>query len=347
MPSSLLKKQLHQFHNPFAKTTHQPKIPDGKTTQSLGFSVQSTGEVYNNTETQKLHIFLFAGQNAGVVFFGTDPNLSQHPRKFYVPSFAQDGGLDATNLMAAAADMKVTQNDSWVYWRVVSCGLQLKMLNVAEEDDGWWEAVRISRASNPLDYFVSGAEGVAGSTSYNHAVAHPAGQVISDIQNKSLSNENSYSTGLVRDLAKVQFNLHGQKDHHDFNELSRTMVISQNDRRQVPNTANNYYGTGTGGPLFSWDFTEGSEAARRIIDSQVDSGYDMIYIRVHCRKNSSTATENGTRLHFNCASNQEVVFSTNAKESRYMTSTSNIGAAATTHAAYRNMGRSSAHRVSP
>lgn len=64
-------RQLAVYHNPFSRATKQPKIPDGKVTESLGFQTQAVKELVPVTGGDgMLHLLMFAGQNCGLMVNG-------------------------------------------------------------------------------------------------------------------------------------------------------------------------------------------------------------------------------------------------------------------------------------
>ena len=50
-------RQLAVYHNPFSRATKQPKIPDGKVTESLGFQTQAVKELVPVTGGMECFIF--------------------------------------------------------------------------------------------------------------------------------------------------------------------------------------------------------------------------------------------------------------------------------------------------
>lgn len=327
--SENVKKQLHVFHDPFSGATAQPKIPDGKTAGSLGISTQSVREFVNKEDTDDvMHMILYAGQNSGLcVFNGEFPNNSATtpvPQTFYQMGFTDMGGPNWTNLPTGSsgtdtAKYNVDSTENYALWRVVSAGLQLKLLNAQEEDDGWFEACRVIREVNPAEYSLcckngSLDKGVDGTIAPQTALL--------SLRDQEIVNDPSYCTGLLRDLSHVQFQLNSKMDLFDWTSKRESQRLQ---------------GGGTSGTSLrdfsipdddnkTCAFRPNSSNAAEVIDNYIDEHYDMIYIRLHCRNNgSAVAGENGSRLHTNLVSNQEVYFETSERDNRYHTSTESIG----------------------
>ena len=217
------------YHNPFAQTTKQPKIPDAKCKESLGFSTRLVKElkVANLAADGVMHILLFGGQNCGMVVCGseegtawakansagiTDANALAH-------SFAS--AYEGSNKLGygtvdLATGGKLTYDDEYARWRMVSQGARFTLLNVDDEDDGWFEAVRITEPLDGNGYSLSTTDG---SLSSNNGTINPAGLLRAQ-RARSLANERSYTTGTLRSLGQHQFDLHPTGDDHDFNQTA-------------------------------------------------------------------------------------------------------------------------------
>ena len=318
MSTDEIKNQLHMVHNPFADKTNQPKIPDGKTNASLGFQTQVVDEIGNAVGKETMHLLLFPGMNGGVII-DECAQAAVTGRTYYIPGFIGSSGLDWSSIETAIDDTaakNVTGVDDYALWRVVSTGLQLKLLNPTEQDDGWWEAIRVSTELSNLDYIFTTTNN-SGDASVRGIVA-PEGLLRSGtLPNQTLANEQSYSTGLLRDLHRVQFECHGQKDFHDFIHQRDNIRIDAGARDSV---------SGSVGEAFLFP---GYDSIADVIKQFVDTSYDMVYIRLHCRPNTGTAPFLGSRLHLNCISNQEIVYDHTERESRFHTKTNTIGTGAT------------------
>lgn len=319
------RKQLEVFHDPFSTATSQPKIPDGKASESLGISLQTVGELVNAVDgsPDTMHLLLFAGQNAGLITHDESTGIGG------TQIYGYDDAGGANWLTVGIAGGNVRQNTPYGQWRVVSQGLRLSLLNAVEEDDGWFEAVRINDPIDTADYSLATVGRVALTTS-NGCVAPFLVATDTTIKTRVLANEPSYVTGLLRDLENYQFDLHGKLDHHDFIQGKSDVFIEAD-------------AIGASTPVaspFTGDFTgDGYSSLHDMINQYIDPGYDMVYIRIHSRANESANTSlNGSRLHYNMVSNQEITYQGSVRDSRYMSVSSNVGlAAAARHGTLRRM----------
>lgn len=308
--SSTVRDQLHVLHNPFAETTSQPKIPDGKSNDSLGFSTRHVSEYRNKDGTTTMEILLFAGMNAGAIIFGSDTGSN---RFYFIPGFEGSNSANWDNFVDANTDFTVKNEDRYGLWRLVSQGLQLKLLNPQEEDDGWWEAIRINEPLN-TDAHALTTTNDSGDRATNGCVAPVF--LPNTFSMANLVNDSTYSTGLLRDLHRVQFELHGRKDYHDFTVGKDDMLMDSESALSLV-------------PFEQVLFNSGHDDAFELIQQFIDESYDMILIRLHCRENGvGSEGLQGSRFHFNLISNQEIYFPQAARENRFHTKSETIGASA-------------------
>lgn len=319
--SNTLKKQLISVHDPFAGVA-QPKIPDGKCTNSLGFSSQAVTEFRNALNQDTMHMLLFAGQNASLVVQHCEQNVpgggaAIGTRNYYVLGFSDAGGCNWVGVpQNPPGDWTalLNSNEKYALHRVVSCGLQCKLLNTQDEDDGWFEAVRINEQLNPEDYKL---------TTINNSVSRTGGgcvapvNLLNELTSREIVNDPSYATGTLRDLQSCQFNLHGRLDFHDFHNQMADVELTSADAVGALDATN----------IELASFAAGTDNAKNAINQWIDDSYDMIYLRLHCRTNADEfGNDNeGSRIHTNVVSNQEIYFETGERENRYHTTSYTIG----------------------
>lgn len=323
MSANEVRNQLHVYHDPFASTTSQPKIPDGKVTASLGFSSQVVTEVQNRVGEDIVHMLLYPGMNSCVVFEGVEQ--AGLGRSYYIPNLESSGGADFSSLTSPASPQDVEQIDDYAKWRVVSTGIQLKLLNSVEEDDGWWEAFRVNEAIDHDHFRLT-----TGNNGTNRAIfgtLAPIGLNTNVLPFRTITNEPSYATGLLRDLHRVQFECHPSTDEHDFQVMADKQYLESQDYSY-------------NGPTQEAQLSLDSPHCHDLIKQYIDFSHDMVYVRLHCRPRAA-AGDVGSRFHINAVSNQEIVYDSANRLSRYMTKTANIGQAMPTHTQARQANGSS------
>lgn len=319
--ASLEERQLAMYHNPFSRATKQPKIPDGKATESLGFQTQAVGEfIAKNATTAAvgdgvLDILLFGGQNAGMIVDGeltgafpfkntAGTPITDSNRQTLVIGFTGSNEVDASAVTGTGGT--ATLNDAYAYWRLVSQGLRLSLLNPQEEDDGWWESVRLTEPMNTSDHELLSRDN---SMFEGNMALVPSG-LMRNQANQQLVNENSYSTGLLRDLKNHVFKLHPIGDEHDLQRVQTAYNLESNDM------ASSVGSVGVPGAGVYKTFALGRDNVKEFVAHQISQSHDMIYIRIHGRAGAGISP---TRLHYNLVSNQEIIFDNAEREARFHT----------------------------
>lgn len=325
--SDMVADQLHMVHDPFSDRTNQPKIPDGKVNDSLGLHCKDVRE-FRNSETagfnNKMHMLLFAGTNTSLCVVGSDKPSGVGSRTYFLPGFTGASAVNWFGYDDGTTDFDVTDPEKYALWRVVSTGLQLKLLNPTEEDDGWWEAVRINRTLDSSKWRLSTTNDGLDDIDRQLTGTLSPDQIVQELITTNLANDPTYSTGLLRDLHRVQFELHGRLDYHDFTSRRSPM------RMDGESFTNNPPGVGNDVALIA-----GHDDACELINNFVDNSYDMVYIRLHCRENSPSpepagnpSSLQGSRFHTNTVSNQEIYWPVEARENRFHTKSQTIGTGA-------------------
>lgn len=315
------------YHNPFSRATKQPKIPDGKVTESLGFQTQSVLETIGATDGDGvLHMLLYPGQDAGLIISGDQLSAAKFGagNKKNVVGFTGSSGLNWTGVTPTGGIAQYL--DKYAQWRIVSQGLMLALLNPAEEDDGWWESVRITEPLNTIDYQLT-TKDATGNNETSGTIAPTF--LIEKLKTKNLVNERSYATGLLRDLNRHMFTLHAISDNHDFNQQSENHTLRDSDVTALAPFDN------------VLSFSDGSTGVQQMINRTIDKSFDMIYVRCYGRSGT-----NKSRLHVNVVSNQEITFGIDERESRFHTGSHSVGSAMDAHVHASRMDGSSAHVIS-
>lgn len=317
-PKSSVKKvsekvaaDLHMVHNPFADTTTQPKIPDGKVNDSLGQTFTDVFELQNKVDAPIMHILMFAGKHGMLVMRNSTGELST--RGYRNQRFQNAGYVDwhttRVALGAGTAQRLVKDLSGQGLWRIVSAGMQLKLLNSQEEDNGWFEAVRVTQPTQSGQFVLSTDDPVTPTN--GNGVICPLGY-LSQLETADIANDPSYSTGLLRDLHRVQFELHGKLDYHDFKQGKTTLAYDDQDEFNFD------------AALGQVNFNPGSSEVMEIADNFIDESYDMVYLRLHCRENDGSTTA-GSKLHCHVTSNQEISYAQSNVLNRFQTKNDSVG----------------------
>jgi len=300
--------QLHLYHDAFAGTTASPKIPDGKAESSVGLHMQAVRETIGGRLNGDMYIILFPGLGVcaridGSTRFDTELGMVDFPEWRETSQYVGDGFTDHIT------DYRIQRANTLAKWRLVSAGLQLKLLNASEEDDGWWEAIRLHNDIESDDWCLKAffPPGVGDWSIGSHLCRNvPVGPIE--------TSDKSYATGLLRDLGKVQFDLKPTYVDHEF---------------VTPAVAHNIHNSGThpnGTSAHATNandvaFDSGSDVLQRMVRDATDQSFDSILIRIHGRPNVTAPT----RIHCNFVSNYEVIYDRSSDLNLFHTKSHDIG----------------------
>lgn len=318
-----LPGNLQLYVNPFAKVTVQPKIPDGKCDVSVGIPFQSRQELtmgdFNPAGTpitvgpsnDLIQLLFYPGMENTLVAYGTQLPEPPKPQDFRFADHVTWNDADGV--------IRQESLDQVAEWRTVSAGLHISLVNNAEENDGWWEAIRF--------------QGNRDATSWNFdlqrniVVPISAGSITpvissgNEAEAGSLMVQNrSYSTGKLRDIHKVLFKLKANNTDHPFCKLRSQYIVNATGEAAIPGV---------------------NEQRNEMINALVDPSYDMMVIRIHGRAAGATPT----RIRVHTRSNQELMYREGSKLARLHSSSRQSVTDAILKAANQAMGHAAATTV--
>lgn len=191
--------QVAILTDPFSLVS-QPKLWDGKKQASSGIRLRTTGEL---TLSQ-----------VGPTYLCLVPGLSTNL------SWQTDPAADYFNLPFRGHLATAVDRSNVKLARIVSTGMRLTMINNSDQNEGYWEAARIS--VQPSDFTV---DVVTGALRYK--LIQPVDPLLpgtglagaNPIPNITLSNHQTYQSGKLRDLETVQFKLNSVDNDHDFTPI--------------------------------------------------------------------------------------------------------------------------------
>lgn len=224
---------LIAHRDPFSNRFNPPKIEDGKASMSSAIKLRMTGQVTLPT-TAGASVVLCLG-----------PGLSSN--------FYPDGGvvvLDPADPTYQAHMDTEALRDQIKQVRLVGSAARFSLLNNAEQNEGYWEAIRIPFCFSDINLRTRVdpvTEPVTGSLDFTGAIT-AAGS--------DFSQHMTYQTGKLRDLHKYQFKLNSVTNEHPF-------------------TCVDTIGDGLNGPT------------QAQLEGFVDETFDIVLIRVYGRNEAS------------------------------------------------------------
>lgn len=188
--------QVAILTDPFSLIS-QPKLWDGKKQSSSGIRLRATGEL-TLSQTGPTYLCLVPGHSTALAW-QTDPSTAYYnsPFKGHLATT-----VDRNNVKLA---------------RIVSSGMRLTMINNSDQNEGYWEAARISVQPSDFDIdVVTGALRYKPIRPTDPLLASTGLTGSNPIPDIILSNHQTYQTGKLRDIEKLQFKLNSVDNEHDF-----------------------------------------------------------------------------------------------------------------------------------
>jgi len=257
------KEQILAHLDPFSNRFNPPKIHDGKASMSSGIKLRMTGQTTLPTTTGASIVLCLGPGLAG--------------------SFEAFGGLPVVpyNEPVFRAHIATEVLRSTIkHMRLVGTAARFSLLNNADQNEGYWEAIRLPFNWGDIgvkdDGTVTGV--VSGSLNFYNVVT---------ASGTDFSQHSTYQTGKLKDLHKYQFKLNSTTNEHPFTDLT---VIG--------------------------DGVRGTDAEfEPKIRAFIDETFDIVLIRVYGRNEATLPSV----IRYEVVSNQEVVFKENSQVARLMT----------------------------
>lgn len=207
---SPITRHLAVYHNAFSTASTGAKIPDGKSYHSTGLRLQAVKEFTANTNGT-MDFLIFPGINNGMVAAGVTDNDASW-------------GMPYTShcvLDPAAGGGNITQADETriLRWRIVSQACKFTLTNNSDENDGWWEAIRVQTHVDAADGFAFKLHGDGRTVVGPNTTGQIPGITLGSFPN--FVEHPTYVTGKLRDIHREIFDLMPCGEDHDFQRLEQ------------------------------------------------------------------------------------------------------------------------------
>jgi hypothetical protein len=198
-----MKAYMETLINPFSTTLKSPKILDGEIKNTAAIKVRATGEIICGTDVNT-NIVLFPGLT-NVICYSTNPSGGENTAGAWNTADIKVDGTVFKKHLSGAVDRSVVRAA-----RLTGAGVRFFLTNSAEEDDGYWEACRITNHQATYDFgFLNDSNG---------NLAEYASKVLSP--DFDLANNTTYQFGQLRDIHKYVFKLNSEDNEHKFSPVS-------------------------------------------------------------------------------------------------------------------------------
>jgi len=176
------------FLDPFDGTISQPKILDGSVDRSSGLKFRQTGNITLDATGGDNLIILHPGLSNGMSW--NSPGGTSFPNSHTAYPTHLGTTANRSNLRKA---------------RIVSQGVKFSLLNSSDDNEGYWEAIRV-----PLDFFA-----LSDTTSPNGEDY----RVVPGGLWNNFASYNTFQTGRLRDIHRYLFKLNSVAPDHPFVDI--------------------------------------------------------------------------------------------------------------------------------
>lgn len=185
---SVLDTYAASFLDPFDGRITQPKIFDGSVTRSSGLKFRQTGNITLDATGAENMIAIFPGLSNGLVWQNAPTGALFNTPTSYPTHLGTT--TDRANVRKA---------------RIVSVGLKLALLNSADDNEGYWEAIRV-----PCEGFSLADTAAPNGEDYRLHVARSF---------SNFANYQTFQTGRLRDIHRFLFKLNSVAPDHPMKEI--------------------------------------------------------------------------------------------------------------------------------
>lgn len=192
-----MRNYMESLINPFSMVVKQPKIFDGEVKFSAGLKLRATGEIICSPTTST-NIIIFPGLT-NVICYCTTPGTGTASNAIII-----DGTVFKQHLSIESDRANVRLA------RLTGAGARFFLTNSAEEDDGYWEAARLTTQSL-ADVFLK-QDSTSTYLGLGVTKAHDP--------DYELANNPTYQFGHLRDLHKYVFKLNSTDNDHKFSPVA-------------------------------------------------------------------------------------------------------------------------------
>lgn len=205
-----MKAYMETLINPFSVTLKNPKILDGEIKSTAAIKLRATGEILCS-DTLATNIILFPGLT-NVLCYCSVPDGTDNDVTPTWNVISTEGTIFKRHLSTAADRANVRLA------RLTGAGARFFLTNSAEEDEGYWEACRLTNHSDI--HFVTDGSG--------NTAAVIAKALATDFD---LANTPTYQFGQLRDMHKFVFKLNSEDNDHKFSSVTglNTTIDSGNN----------------------------------------------------------------------------------------------------------------------
>lgn len=201
-----LQNYTEALLDPFSNAVSQLKLADGKVPYSAGVKLRSTGEITCALDGTVTYVCLFPGLSTVMAWEADEGEKTCEPFPGHLGAYFDFSDRSKVKLI-----------------RTVGTGLKLSLLNSADNNEGYWEAVRLH--TNASDFVIHHTI-IGGSTEFPLGDGDGRFYLPPTFMDQDFSNYQTYQSGKLRDLHRYQFKLNTINNEHDFGKISPTTMVN-------------------------------------------------------------------------------------------------------------------------
>lgn len=271
------------------------KIPDGTLAESHTLHHRIVEEVEIPANSVE-HIVLVPGLD--------NPFIRKDAVKGFTPSGIESRsnnvstGLSGTavSVDGTAGENLLSVNGPIAKWRMVSSAMKLELLNTFEQNDGWFEAVRLNYRPDCRDFVLQDLTAQASANTVqvtiNDAAVKFGVNFWTDRATMNLTEEKSYVTGPLRDIGKLIFPM--------TRDCSSNCAKTLSENYHLRETATDHSsGSTANGTAFAYTatLTQGRDDGKDMVNDFFDWDWDLLYIRLYAGASGSNVLLDHACMH--------------------------------------------------
>ncbi len=218
LPTLLRARRWMVVKNPFSLATTNPKYPDNRCTFSAGQRLQVAND-FQQGSGNVMGFILYPGVKNSLAIFEDVDNLGTSASA--LPAYENH-----CNIVSDGATISETSIEKW---RQVSLGLRLSLITNTEENDGWFEYIRVpvDASRNKWNIYPDTNATPGIQPTITHAGELFGGNFVDHV---------TYQSGKLRDIHRYMFTAHPTGEDHEFRNVAQSYPYDSGNNELFQNS---------------------------------------------------------------------------------------------------------------
>jgi len=272
------------LRNPFSTAVATARIPDGSAV--LSSSSRLSYSKHYTSQNGNFYLALFPGFQQHLQVYYASGTVASPVADFDAP----DLNISSRWFESVATNTLQPNTNAPAKFRISAQGMRVNLIESSENNDGWFEAIRLPQAFQPNDFKLRGAAAAANRQQFilnaenGGVLGGNLGTDVTDVNVVDWAMNPSYITGKLRDINRHTFMLHRENDM-DFVDIPNNVAYASSSEALFS----------TAFPKCWW----------------VDNNMDVVLIRMF--------SSGACNIHIHTVQHVEEQFEPNNEFARYMT----------------------------